>query len=1361
MKKVLSFLLIYIAAITTFAQQGKDGAPSITTATTVNIYTTLSANVAAGATTITMASATGFSAGDLIYIIQMQGAVVGNAYVFEWGNVNNALPNDTSFGKVTAYNGAGNNEFAEINSISGNVITLNCALKDSFGINGKTQVIRVPRYSSLTLSGSGQITCPTWNGSTGGVVVIEVQGKTTLGSGTSINVAGMGFRGGAVLNASGGGATNTGSNFGNSGSNNGAHKGESIVGDTNLYKTYDYINNNSYNTPLSICKGNVANGGGGGNADNCGGGGGSNGGVVKLWNGMGNPDTSTTNNKAAWANESTTPFNGSFRPTSSSGGGRGGYAFSQNNADPTTTGNGPNNNGVWSGDSRHNDGGWGGIALDYSTGKLFLGGGGGAGDSNDESGTSGATGGGLFYLLSYGAVSGAGQILADGASALNTNSAASKNGDDGAGGGGGGGTVIINSTGNITLTNTLSISAQGGKGGNYQLHGVVSTQNFGPGGGGGGGYVATTKTVTGINVNGGINGIVVNGTNTTKISTKFPPNGATIGGIGTITTLQANYYLTAVNDTVCTGGAASLSVTVNGTAPSGLSILWYTAAVGSTVVYTGNPYSFTAPSSAGIYTYYASTCPGTVRIPVSLVVKSGAGAPTITITPTSSVVCTGASTTLTASGATSYTWSSNAGSVATATAIASPATNNTIYTVTGTANACGGGTVTSTQTIRINIDAGPTKIDSGSVPASCGKSNGAYVIKSITGGVSPYQLSFNGSAYAAAISFPDSVKGLSAKTYTLSVEDNLGCKHASSIIIMNSGGPTSATVTTVPDTCGRKVGAITNIQVTGGSIPYTFALNNTTYQATVLFNGLAATTQGSPDTIKIKDTNGCIYTVSTVTVGSANGVISVTVTPASDTCNRHVGTITITGGATGYSYSLNNGAYQTSSIFSGLGTGSDTVKVKANGCFFPYAAVITTTGAIIKPTITANGPTTFCAGDSVKLTASNALSYTWSTTGLNTQAITVKSGDTTYAVKVTSAQGCKALSDTVRVTVNAIPQPPIASDTVKYCQAQLPQALNATILNGATANWFNQNNNPLPGGAPTPSTSAIGNTIYSVKQTLKGCPSLATQIVVSVIQPPIAPIVNPSVSYCFQQPAKTLTATVTPGYVLVWQNANHQTIATPPNPTPVTTVTGTTTYYVFQNISGGCNSPQDTITITVNPKPSPNFNAVPLINISVGQSIAFTPGQLTSGISYSWNFEDPTNSKDTSSMQLPSYVYNTAGSYCPKLIVVNPVTGCKDSTTLCLDILSNISIIIPNVFSPNGDNVNDVFSIKSTGITNLSCDIFDRWGLKLYSWDGVNGYWDGSEKTGKAVDGTYFYVIQTTDVKGDDHKYNGFIQLIK
>ena len=69
-------------------------------------------------------------------------------------------------------------------------------------------------------------------------------------------------------------------------------------------------------------------------------------------------------------------------------------------------------------------------------------------------------------------------------------------------------------------------------------------------------------------------------------------------------------------------------------------------------------------------------------------------------------------------------------------------------------------------------------------------------------------------------------------------------------------------------------------------------------------------------------------------------------------------------------------------------------------------------------------------------------------------------------------------------------------------------------------------------------------------------------------------------------------------------------------------------------------------------------------------------------------------------------------------------------------------IIIPNVFTPNGDNINDLFTIQSTGVKEMTLSIFNRWGLALYEFSGPNAAWDGYINGEKAIDGTYFYIVK-------------------
>ena len=88
---------------------------------------------------------------------------------------------------------------------------------------------------------------------------------------------------------------------------------------------------------------------------------------------------------------------------------------------------------------------------------------------------------------------------------------------------------------------------------------------------------------------------------------------------------------------------------------------------------------------------------------------------------------------------------------------------------------------------------------------------------------------------------------------------------------------------------------------------------------------------------------------------------------------------------------------------------------------------------------------------------------------------------------------------------------------------------------------------------------------------------------------------------------------------------------------------------------------------------------------------------------------------------------------------------------------------IPNVFTPDGDGVNDVFSISELYATGMHVWIYDRWGVLVYEWDGLAGYWDGTyQENGKPVtDGVYYYIADISDLNNVLQSESGFIQLIR
>jgi uncharacterized repeat protein (TIGR01451 family) len=526
----------------------------------INTYYPGTATVNAGSTSVTLGAATGagvpIASGDLVLVIQMQDATI---------NTSNSIAYGDGFGGTgsTSLNNAGVYEYANATSAvptSGGTLTLTAA-----GPNGGLlytytstaasstqgartfQVIRVPNYASATLSSTTPPAASAWNGSTGGVLALDVSGVLTLNS-TTIDVTGLGFRGGAGLQLTGSatGATSsdylytapttyTGSRTGADGS-----KGEGIAGTPHWVESgsTSLNTNQSYaeGYPLgSMARGAPGNAGGGGtdgdpatastagNDENSGGGGGANGGA----------------------------------------GGQGGDSWNSNLT----------------------NGGIGGTTFPASISRVVMGGGGGAGSRNNDptkaQASSGAAGGGIV-MIRAGSLSGTATIHADGSAAYNATD------NDGGGGGGAGGSIIL--LWGSGVGTGLTLTAQGGRGGDaWDTQAYSAGNRHGPGGGGGGGVILVSGAANSASVSGGANGVTLNtpsvaygatsgssgftSTNVSSISSPGPHSASIctdvgITKVGTPDPVLQNATLTYTLTVTNNGPQAAATVTVVDTLPA-------------------------------------------------------------------------------------------------------------------------------------------------------------------------------------------------------------------------------------------------------------------------------------------------------------------------------------------------------------------------------------------------------------------------------------------------------------------------------------------------------------------------------------------------------------------------------------------------------------------------------------------------------------------------------------------------------------------------------------------------------------------------------------------------------------------------
>jgi gliding motility-associated-like protein len=189
--------------------------------------------------------------------------------------------------------------------------------------------------------------------------------------------------------------------------------------------------------------------------------------------------------------------------------------------------------------------------------------------------------------------------------------------------------------------------------------------------------------------------------------------------------------------------------------------------------------------------------------------------------------------------------------------------------------------------------------------------------------------------------------------------------------------------------------------------------------------------------------------------------------------------------------------------------------------------------------------------------------------------------------------------------------------------------------------------------------------------------------------------------------------------------------------------TGSGTVSVIAIGAGGCNSLPATCAPNVVPPPTVQFDYTDDMN-----QVAFT--DLTGGVSqWNWSFGDNTSSTS----QNPSHTYPGSGTYTVVLTVTN-ATGCSGSAVKVIEIPGDI--VIPNVISPNGDGINDLFTIKSNGLKSYDLVILNRWGNKIFSSTSPGNHWDGTQNGKPVPDGVYFYILNAS-AGSKEFKFQGYV----
>lgn len=638
-----------------------------------------------------------------------------------------------------------------------------------------------------------------------------------------------------------------------------------------------------------------------------------------------------------------------------------------------------------------------------------------------------------------------------------------------------------------------------------------------------------------------------------------------------------------------------------------------------------------------------------------------------------------------------------------------------------------------------------------------GESTGSFEIASV-GGLPPYTYTLGAQINGTGI-----FSGLPAGNYVVQVTDDNGCSNFHNVAINEIPQmiPQVVSVTDV-DCFGESTGDC-QISCLGGTAPYT-------YQWGAIANGTGIFTDLFPSgahVISIVDDNGCQAQQPILVSEPAQVGIWQPLVIDVDCFGNTNGEITVfaNGGSPPYSYEL-LGTTNFTGVFSSLPMGNHQVLIQDdNGCQF-LTPLISVGGPQmpISSELIESDPTCFAGFDGeiiANISGGTApYSIVWGTVPLQNGTIATGLPSGIYSLNVIDANGCPHQNETTLFQPNQILVTTNNTDEICFGQSVELNSFQQNAVSPYIISWSNNQsgNTNLEGDIVQPPS----NTIYDVLVVdANGCEGQA-QLNVTVNPLPDPSFTESSVTGCDKHCVDFNINNPDPNASYVWTFGDASISFSGTSPKHCYTTDGLFTVFVKATSPEGCqDSLRKTDLININKTPTPNFSIEPgtvtfidnpnfnFVNLSVDSDEWF------------WNFGDSTNTQSEDA----SHRYEGPGDYCVKLVAIaNYSTGistCVDSIEKCVRILPLSVCYVPNSFSPNGDLINDLFTVKSSLISNFEIMIHNRWGQKIYhSYDPENG-WDGRFGEVVSPSDVYFWTIKYRDINWGHHQLSGNVFLLR
>ncbi|MDQ3052166.1 MAG: gliding motility-associated C-terminal domain-containing protein [Bacteroidota bacterium] len=619
-------------------------------------------------------------------------------------------------------------------------------------------------------------------------------------------------------------------------------------------------------------------------------------------------------------------------------------------------------------------------------------------------------------------------------------------------------------------------------------------------------------------------------------------------------------------------------------------------------------------------------------------------------------------------------------------------------------------------------------------PASCGALNGT-ITEFPYGGVGPYSFLWN------TMAVTQTVTGLAAGTYTVTVTDSNNCTLISQYVINNMNGPSITVDSLVQVNCeGDSTGAI-YISVTNGTAPYTYLWSDTQIIQDVI--NITAGTY----TVTVTDFNQCTSVITNVINEPPPVEVIFTSTPSS--CNASNGSITamVSGGVPGYDLLWNTTAVTPG--ISNLAAGVYTLTVTdQNNCVNIFNVSVNNISAPVITVVDSGNVSCSGANDgfiTVSVSGGAApYNYSWSNTTQNGNQLTALAGNVTYTLTIIDSLGCIAIrpvfiSEPATFTINGI-IPQLNGTFNLTCFGSNDGSIDLVVSGGTDPYSYLWSNFAL-----TDSIGGLSAGNYTVTVTDdNGCTASQS---FTLTQPPLlVSNAGPNKVICGLN-SDTLNADVPTFGTGTWIVVSGSgTFANPNQPnTIVTNLTNGVNVFQWVVTDGIC-SAFSQVVISF----STQINAIAGVNKEVCENSALLTATAPQfGYGY-WQIVNSQATINDTSDAVTAVTGLNFGANVFRWFVLNGT--CIDSADVTIflndpdDCFEELEL--PTGFTPNGDGKNDYFFVKGLDdYPENSIVVFNRWGNKVYEKGGYTNDWNGTNNSGDPLpDGTYFVIFKVRTI---------------